>query len=667
MHVYKDDSYRWFTWMATPLVEEGLVCSIAQDCTKQKPASDLYHEKCLQLVLEASGLGLWNWNLTDDETYYDPQWKQMLGYEVEEIENNHQSFGRLVHPEDLSRLMAILNAYLDGRIPIYEVKFRMLTKFGEWKWILSRGEVFERDEFGNPVRMIGTHKDISDSSQNSAATCQHAEEVRSQQLFRRLAVVMQEDTCRLNLAEFLKATVEEVQQFLQTDRVAIYRFNLDWSGVVVTESVGKGWMPILGSYFQDSCLVGHLPAQKEGILAIADIHAANLDNRHVNLLDQLQVKAYVVVPIWQGELWGLLIAHQCSSTREWHEFEIESLQQVSVQMAIAIQRSTLLKQTQTEIAERQLAEAREWEKAQQLEITLRELKNAQAQLVQHAKMASVNQLVAGVAHEVNNPLTFIYGNVDAASKYAQNLIRLIKLYQQYYPTPHTVIASELQVLDLDFLQEDFLKLLRSMKTGADRIKDVVLALQHFSHLNQSMKASNLHSAINDTLTILQNRLQEQPGQSAIEVIKEFGELPLVKCYPNEINQVFLNILTNAIDALTERMEKDFSFTPKIWIRTIFVNNYLSLINSNELRGIDKEKFKNKVVIRITDNGGGIPPQFEERIFDPFFTTKPVGKGKGLGLAISRHIIVEKHQGTIKFKSQLGKGTEFVIKIDAEPH
>ena len=545
MHVYEDDSYRWFTWMATPLVEEGLVCSIAQDCTGQKLASALYYD------------------------------------------------------------------------------FPPGSDAAPWR----------------------------------------TKEVQMQHLLKRLTVVMQEDICHLNLAEVLKTTVEEVQLFLQTDRVAIYRFNRDGSGIVVTESVGKGWKPILGSYFQDDCFAGHL-FPKGCILAIADIHAADLDCH--DLLEQLQVKAHVVAPIWQGEnLWGLLLAHHCSGPREWQELEIESLRQVSGQLVIAIQRSTLFKQLQTEIAERQLAEAREQEKAQQLEIALRELKDAHARLVQHAKTASINQLAAGVAHEVNNPLSFIYGNISSAREYVQDLIRLIELYQQHYPAPPTAITSELQLLDLDFIKEDFLKLLRSMTTGVDRIKDVVLALQHFSHVGLSMKASDLHSEINNALTTLQNRLQEQPDRGAIEVDKQFGELPLVKCYPNELNHVFLNILTNAIDALTERMKEDIFFTPKIWIYTTFVRSHLSIVSS-EARDIDKVR-KDKVIIRIADNGGGIPPQIEERIFDPFFTTKPVGKGKGIGLAISHHIIVQKHQGTIKCKSQLGKGTEFVIKIDAEPH
>ncbi len=545
MHVYEDDSYRWFTWMATPLVEEGLVCSIAQDCTGQKLAPALSH--------------------------------------------------------------------------------------------------------GLP-------------SDGDAAPCR-TKEVQMHHLLKRLTVVMQEDICHLNLAEVLKTTVEEVQQFLQTDRVVIYRLNRDRSGIVVTESVGKGWKPILGSY-QDSCFTNRM-LPKGCILAIADIHAADLDCH--DLLEQLQVKAHVVAPIWQGEnLWGLLLAHHCSGPREWQELEIESLWQVSGQLAIAIQRSTLFKQVQTEIAERQLAEAREREKAQQLEIALRELKDAHAQLVQHAKTASINQLAAGVAHEVNNPLSFIYGNINSAREYVQDLIRLIELYQQHYPAPPSAIASELQLLDLDFIKEDFLKLLHSMKTGVDRIKEVVLALQHFSHVGQaSMNASDLHSEINNALTGLQNRLQEQPERGAIEVVKQFGELPLVKCYPNELNQVFLNILINAIDALTERMKEDVFFTPKIWIYTTFVRSHLSII-SDEPKDVDKVR-KDRVVIRIADNGGGIPPQIEERIFEPFFTTKPVGKGKGLGLAISHHIIVQKHQGTIKFKSQLGKGTEFVIKIDAEPH
>ena len=307
-----------------------------------------------------------------------------------------------------------------------------------------------------------------------------------------------------------------------------------------------------------------------------------------------------------------------------------------------------------EISERKRAEAalrqseaREREKAQQLETALQELKNTQAQLVQNGKMASLGQLVAGVAHEINNPVSFIYCNIPYAHTYACELLNLIKLYQQHYPIPSAEIQDEIEALNLDFLKEDFLKLLESMRTGAERIREIVLSLRTFSRVDETeMKLADLHAGIDSTLMILQQRLKEQPTRPAIEVVKQFGKLPLVKCYPGQLNQVFMNILTNAIDALEEKLNEDSSFIPQIYIRTKILTN-------------------NQVVISIADNGKGIPLETRERLFDPFFTTKPVGQGTGLGLSISYQIIVEKHGGRLKFNSCLGKGTEFIIEIDGQ--
>ncbi len=212
------------------------------------------------------------------------------------------------------------------------------------------------------------------------------------------------------------------------------------------------------------------------------------------------------------------------------------------------------------------------------------------------------------------------------------------------------IQNEIEALDLDFIKEDFLKLLGSMQEGASRIQEIVLSLRNFSHLDKSeQKEADLHEGINNTLMILQNRLREQPHRAAIQVIKEFGNLPLVECYPGEMNQVFMNILSNAIDAIESRIKEDSSLSPKIQICTTVLK-------------VNNQQSGDKVLIRIADNGSGISPHIKQRVFDPFFTTKPVGKGTGLGLSISHSIVVKKHKGELRCNSVLGQGTEFVIEL-----
>ncbi|HEY9835009.1 MAG TPA: PAS domain S-box protein [Stenomitos sp.] len=310
---------------------------------------------------------------------------------------------------------------------------------------------------------------------------------------------------------------------------------------------------------------------------------------------------------------------------------------------------------QAEQALRELTQ-REHEKAIQLERALQELQHTQAQLVQKEKMASLGQLVAGVAHEINNPTSFIYGNIYPASEYAQDLLHLVDLYQRHYPHPVAEIAEQLEHIEPEFIAEDFPKLLDSMKEGAERITQIVLSLRNFSRLDETeLKPVNIHEGIDSTLLILQHRLKPKPNRPEIQVIREYEQLPLVECYPGQINQVFMNILSNAIDALEEADElasmKDerqdsCELSPTIWIRTAQVE-------------------PNQVMIRIADNGVSIPVDIQPRLFDPFFTTKPPGKGTGLGLSISYQIVVERHQGKLLYHSALTQGTEFVIELPIE--
>lgn len=304
-----------------------------------------------------------------------------------------------------------------------------------------------------------------------------------------------------------------------------------------------------------------------------------------------------------------------------------------------------------------LSEARERQKAQQLEQTLEELKCTQSLVIQNEKMVSLGQLVAGVAHEINNPINFIYGNIAPAKEYIENLLNLLHLYQENYPQPIAVIQDTIADIDLDFLVEDLPRILSSIVMGAERIRQIVLSLRNFSRLDESdNKSVNIHEGIDSTLLILQHRLKAQGGNPPITIEKEYGQLPLVQCFPGQLNQVFMNLLANAIDAVEmgqglwennpeniNLLNIDHQKLPKIVIHTEVLNN-------------------NWVKIRISDNGPGIKEEISRRIFDPFFTTKPTGKGTGLGLSISYKIIVEKHQGKLSCASTLGEGTEFAIEI-----
>ncbi|MBL1197820.1 MAG: ATPase [Nostoc sp. GBBB01] len=311
-----------------------------------------------------------------------------------------------------------------------------------------------------------------------------------------------------------------------------------------------------------------------------------------------------------------------------------------------------------------------------------DLQQNYTRLIQNEKMAALGQLVAGIAHEINNPVNFIAGNIVHAIEYSENLLSLIKLYQQCYPEPAGEIKTAIAQIELDFLTRDLPQLLNSMKVGTKRIEEIILSLRNFSRLDESeKKLVDIHEGIESTLLILQSRFKNHQIEPNIKVIKEYTNLPLVECYPGLLNQVFMNILANAIDAIEERIgSKEWEVgsqdvasgfcklgdkrstedvnhnstntqnstlsKPEIHIRTEFIN-------------------PKEVIIRIADNGSGIPENLQKRLFDPFFTTKPVGKGTGLGLSISYQIIVEKHRGQLQCISASGKGTEFIIKIPVE--
>lgn len=300
----------------------------------------------------------------------------------------------------------------------------------------------------------------------------------------------------------------------------------------------------------------------------------------------------------------------------------------------------------------QASESQLRKQAAQLQEAYEQLQNAQIQLVQSEKMSSLGQMVAGIAHEINNPATFINGNISHTYNYFHDLIELLSLYQECYPSPVPQIAEKVKELELDFLKEDLPKMLNSMRVGVERIRNIVLSLRNFSRLDESeMKLVDLHEGIDSTLLILQHRLHQASIKSGIEIIKEYGKISKIYCCAGQLNQVFLNIISNAIDALENQPE------PRtIVIRTLMKKAGLKSHSKSQLSDCDR------IVICIADSGPGMSEEVRKRLFDPFFTTKPVGAGTGLGLSISHQIVVEKHKGSLRCISAPGQGAEFWIEI-----
>jgi signal transduction histidine kinase len=470
--------------------------------------------------------------------------------------------------------------------------------------------------------------------------------------------------------------------------VGVFRFAPEFGydyGEFVSEDVQPG-LPQASREIHDYCF--REKYRPGWIQAIADIQDAGLSDCHMKILEQLQVRSSLVVPLPKGDaLWGLLCIHQCTAPRQWDTSEIKFASQISAHLGVALQQAELLAQTQ--------------QQAEQLALAFEDLKKTQTQLIQTEKMSSLGQLIAGVAHEINNPVNFICGNLSYTSQYAQDLLNLLHLYQKHYPNPAPDIAQQARAMDLDFLEEDLPKILASMKIGTERIRKLVLSLRNFSRIEQSeMKPFDIHEGLESTLLILQHRLKAKPNHPGITVIKNYGQLPLVECYASQLNQVFMNVLSNAIDALEEytmlrTLEENKPYKSEITISTSLKG--VSTPKSGKVEEAEQGKAREvcaqlgteqssppllvsepvtssaqpsnsssipHVVIQITDNGPGISQALQAQIFDPFFTTKPMGKGTGLGLSISYHIVAEQHGGIFKCLSEPGQGTEFWIEIPA---
>ena len=349
------------------------------------------------------------------------------------------------------------------------------------------------------------------------------------------------------------------------------------------------------------------------------------------------ISSLLCVPLHvQSRLIGLMaVVHDQGTVYDAEHLKLLTL--FSVQTAIAIDKALLYQQSHHTALNAQ-------KQAQQLQNALDELQQAQAHLVQSEKMSSLGQMVAGIAHEINNPVNFINGNLDHAQSYTQDLLELVTLYSYYYPKTEPEIERLIQEIDLDFVQEDLPKLIVSMKMGIERIQEIVHSLKNFSRIDRDRpQLADLHIGLDSTLLILNHRIKPKGARPKVQINCDYQDLPKIECYAGQLNQVFINTVANAIDAMEEANIE----YPTLWLRTKFVENRWA-------------------VVEIADNGPGISEEVRSQIYDPFFTTKPLGKGTGLGLAISRQIVVDKHRGRLLCESSPGGGTRFSIWIPLRP-
>lgn len=586
--------------------------------------------------------------------YANRELATVLGYTPQEMQDMGSALLQtIVHPDDLARFPAHLKQWETATDDdIFEIDYRVRNAQGEWRTLLTLETVFERTSDGKVKQVIGTSTDISDRKRAEVALRDNAVREKA------IAQVLQQMRRTLDINTIFNSTTQELRQVLKCDRVAIYRFNPDWSGEFIAESVADCWVSLVAQQNNDqeitekaledeNCPIktwdeselvqdtylqenqGGIYTQGISYRAVEDIYTNNFTNCYINLLEKFQAKAYLNVPIFCGnKFWGLLAAYQNSSSRCWSEGDIKVMVQIGTQLGIALQQAQLLEETQ--------------QQAVALNLALDELKRTQVQLIQAEKMSSLGQMVAGIAHEINNPVSFIYGNLTPARNYLQDVLSLIELYQQTYPNPTSEIQQLAEDIDMDFLIEDWQKLMDSMQVGAERIREIVRSLRNFSRLDEKeLKSVDIHEGIDNTLLILQHRLRAEGKRVEIKVIKNYSQLPLITCYASQLNQVFMNLISNAIDALKN--------TPSPRMITI----HTSLVS---------EQQTTSVKISITDNGSGMSEEVKTKIFDPFFTTKPVGSGTGLGLSVCYQIVVEKHQGKIRCVSDVGKGTEFFVEI-----
>jgi PAS domain S-box-containing protein len=594
---------------------------IGRNISEQKAmAVDLQESQArFQGLVETISDWIWEIDTQGRYTYVSPQAESILGHQPEQMIG--RSLFEFMTPDDGEQAWTIFAHKLSGQTSLEQLETLHVHPQGHSVVLETSGVPFF-DACGTLKGYRGVTRNITERKATEAALKEYA---NNQTLLNQLANQIRRS---LDLDTVIETALYAIQTSLELDQCCFAWFRLESepaSWEIVQAACAPGMPDLLGHYPANQ--VGRLVTTKlmrQEMIYIHDVRDWE-DENFRELLLKLGIQSTILWPIITriGEM-GCLMCNTFQALHQWSNNELEILQSVVDQLAIAIDQAQLYTQSLTQ--------------AKELFRTLEELQQTQAQMIHAEKMSSLGQLVAGVAHEINNPVSFIHGNLTPASQYAKDLLNLVSLYQQTYPEPTLDIQAEIEAIDLPFLQKDFPQLLDSMNMGTQRIREIVLSLRNFSRLDEAeIKAVNLHEGLDSTLVILGNRLKGIDGGAAIEIIRDYdAELPLVECYPGQLNQVFMNILANAIDALEPINH------PTITLRTWATSEWVTAV--------------------ISDNGPGMSEQVQAQIFNPFFTTKPVGKGTGMGMSISYQIITEKHAGKLSCVSVLDQGTDFIIRI-----